>query len=309
MVVKLLKEIEYNTGQFPKEILQKVIAHRDEIIPELLSILEYTCNNAEQLAEQENYFAHIYAFYILAQFREQSAYPLICNLLNKPYVILDSLLGYVITEGLPTILASVYDGDVELLKKIIENKQINEYIRSSALYSLVVMVAQGIITRDEVVTYFKSLFKEKLEREHSNVWNALVSCSCDIYPEEVFEDIKSAYKDELIDPFYVSIKDIQMQIRNNKENVLEELHNNKTYQLINDTIHELEGWSCFNDAYEKIDWNRIAKLNFELENRVKEIKEIIREPIIQEALGNQFKVGRNDPCPCGSGKKYKKCCG
>lgn len=24
---------------------------------------------------------------------------------------------------------------------------------------------------------------------------------------------------------------------------------------------------------------------------------------------NENKVGRNDPCPCGSGKKYKKCCG
>lgn len=24
---------------------------------------------------------------------------------------------------------------------------------------------------------------------------------------------------------------------------------------------------------------------------------------------NEKKVGRNDPCPCGSGKKYKKCCG
>ncbi|MQK95709.1 SEC-C metal-binding domain-containing protein, partial [Escherichia coli] len=23
----------------------------------------------------------------------------------------------------------------------------------------------------------------------------------------------------------------------------------------------------------------------------------------------QKKIGRNDPCPCGSGKKYKKCCG
>ncbi|MEA1649028.1 MULTISPECIES: SEC-C metal-binding domain-containing protein [Nitrospirillum] len=23
----------------------------------------------------------------------------------------------------------------------------------------------------------------------------------------------------------------------------------------------------------------------------------------------QAKVGRNDPCPCGSGKKYKRCCG
>ena len=23
----------------------------------------------------------------------------------------------------------------------------------------------------------------------------------------------------------------------------------------------------------------------------------------------ETKVGRNDPCPCGSGKKYKNCCG
>jgi uncharacterized protein len=27
------------------------------------------------------------------------------------------------------------------------------------------------------------------------------------------------------------------------------------------------------------------------------------------ARRNPSKVGRNDPCPCGSGKKYKKCCG
>jgi SEC-C motif len=25
--------------------------------------------------------------------------------------------------------------------------------------------------------------------------------------------------------------------------------------------------------------------------------------------GTDSKVGWNDPCPCGSGKKYKKCCG
>ena len=24
---------------------------------------------------------------------------------------------------------------------------------------------------------------------------------------------------------------------------------------------------------------------------------------------DEAKIGRNDPCPCGSGKKYKKCCG
>ncbi len=29
------------------------------------------------------------------------------------------------------------------------------------------------------------------------------------------------------------------------------------------------------------------------------------DPIVRESP----KIGRNDPCPCGSGKKYKKCCG
>jgi uncharacterized protein len=30
-----------------------------------------------------------------------------------------------------------------------------------------------------------------------------------------------------------------------------------------------------------------------------------RQPVVHATP----KIGRNDPCPCGSGKKYKKCCG
>lgn len=33
------------------------------------------------------------------------------------------------------------------------------------------------------------------------------------------------------------------------------------------------------------------------------------EPPKKQAVRKDGKVGRNDPCPCGSGKKYKKCCG
>jgi preprotein translocase subunit SecA len=32
-------------------------------------------------------------------------------------------------------------------------------------------------------------------------------------------------------------------------------------------------------------------------------------PEPQEPVRVGEKVGRNDPCPCGSGKKYKRCCG
>ncbi|NTV90737.1 MAG: SEC-C domain-containing protein [Clostridiales bacterium] len=41
------------------------------------------------------------------------------------------------------------------------------------------------------------------------------------------------------------------------------------------------------------------------EERRKEITKEFR--VSKTAVSN--KVGRNDPCPCGSGKKYKKCCG
>ncbi|NLW84538.1 MAG: hypothetical protein GXY41_09090 [Phycisphaerae bacterium] len=33
------------------------------------------------------------------------------------------------------------------------------------------------------------------------------------------------------------------------------------------------------------------------------------EQKVKQIKLDQPKVGRNDPCPCGSGKKYKKCCG
>ena len=33
-----------------------------------------------------------------------------------------------------------------------------------------------------------------------------------------------------------------------------------------------------------------------------------QERPVKQPIVNGDKVGRNDPCPCGSGKKYKQCC-
>ena len=38
-------------------------------------------------------------------------------------------------------------------------------------------------------------------------------------------------------------------------------------------------------------------------------KELYREQKNSGTIVKDKKIGRNDPCPCGSGKKYKKCCG
>lgn len=36
---------------------------------------------------------------------------------------------------------------------------------------------------------------------------------------------------------------------------------------------------------------------------------VVNDPNRPAPIARRMKVGRNDPCPCGSGKKYKKCCG
>jgi len=38
-------------------------------------------------------------------------------------------------------------------------------------------------------------------------------------------------------------------------------------------------------------------------------KKLIKETKKVDPLQAKTEPGRNDPCPCGSGKKYKKCCG
>ena len=50
-------------------------------------------------------------------------------------------------------------------------------------------------------------------------------------------------------------------------------------------------------------------------NEIKPLEEVDYElsELIRQYCNNEFKiirkVGRNDPCSCGSGKKFKKCCG
>ena len=48
----------------------------------------------------------------------------------------------------------------------------------------------------------------------------------------------------------------------------------------------------------------IEEFNKQMEND-EEFGEIFQK----EAVTNQKKPKRNDPCPCGSGEKYKNCCG
>jgi len=86
--------------------------------------------------------------------------------------------------------------------------------------------------------------------------------------------------------------------------------------------YQKEGYDMFMDMIHEIKEDTLSKLclvRIQSEEDIEEIEERQREdyvlsrgedtPASTTVHRTSAKVGRNDPCPCGSGKKYKKCCG
>ena len=53
-------------------------------------------------------------------------------------------------------------------------------------------------------------------------------------------------------------------------------------------------------------WKVIVGIEPNKPEDISDVERLLNPP---EAAKVQVKTGRNDPCPCGSGKKYKRCCG
>ncbi len=275
-------------GHFPREALEAAIAQREAITPHLLRVLEETKQDElERMLVEPDYMLPFYALYLLAQFRETRAYPLIVDIFALEGEDVEETFDDFITEDLGRVLASVSGGEVAGLHRLIEDPEVNEYVRSAAMHALVILVAQDVLPRETVIAYFQYLFREGLERDYSFAWDALVSVASDLYPEELMEDIEQLFADNMIDEMFIDLAWVKECMEPGKEQVLAKLKTDKDHTYIKDTIANLEWWACFQPPKPRRHVVHPASASFK----------------------PQKKVGRNDPCPCGSGKKYKHCCG
>ena len=81
--------------------------------------------------------------------------------------------------------------------------------------------------------------------------------------------------------------------------------------------YQVEGFDMFDEMTREI-WEDTVKYLYQVENSEKVERKKVAEPTIanrdgevknKTVVNKERKIGRNEPCPCGSGKKYKKCCG
>ena len=313
-VEEIMAVFSYDDYVFPRHALRQAVEKKDEIIPHLLESLKRAADDPRAVLESED-GSYVYAMFLLAQFREKSAYPLIIKIASHPPELVEALLGDIPTEDLANILASVSMGDASLIAELAANRDAEEFARAAAIRSWLALVASGEKSRDEAMAYYKSLFEGGLQDRNEVVWSELVDAANDLFPEEVYDHIKNAYENGLVDEYIVHQDWVDEQIAAGKEDVLADLP--EWNHLVQDAAVELRAWfenRKYGDELDQEDEAWLEDDNWDEEGEA--YSDLWRRSALN---GNNFplndpyaapkKIGRNDPCPCGSGKKYKKCCG
>jgi len=275
----------YNNGKFPLEALQAAVNQQEEITPHLLEIIQDCIENtAIYLSSSPAIMRHIYALFLLAQFREKQAYPLIVKLLSKNNDIPYQLFGDVITEDLPNILAAVCHNDLSLIKQLIEDESVEKFVRTSALSALLVLYLEDDLERLSIIDYLNSLFN-KIKREPHVLWDELISMSMDIKAAGLMTEIQMVLDEGLLEFNDFNLKYVQDSFQqydsneiDNEDELKKQLLKQYNYRYPIDIINDFKKWGSFEKDVEAITYTK------------------------------KEKIGRNSPCPCGSGKKFKKCC-
>ena len=309
-VPEIIEALTPYTGHFPRVAVEAAIAQRAEVTPHLLRTLEEAAKAPKAFATPEQ-MLHVFAAYLLAQFRDKRAYRPLGEILAAPGETADELFGDTITERIDNILASVYDGDPAPIKRLVEGEDLYEYVRGAAVETFLVLTHTGQIPREEVVDYYRDLFRGKLRREHHQVWNALACAVADLPAPELLGDLRQAYADGLVDPGFADLDDLERDALVPFEKK-EHWKREKLSSLVSDTVTEMSWWAAFEaDDRPKRSvppQEPMAPPPPLFSADYDELEDGAPESASGAGLRRGPKIGRNDPCPCGSGKKYKKCC-
>ena len=160
---QVLIELGKDRTTHPLEALESADAHRGVLVQPLLQVLE-RCVTDPDLASEAEAQLFCYALYLMAKWRETRAYPLVIRWLSLPDAASTRLSGDVLTQDGARILAAVCDGDLEPIKRLVLNRDADEFSRGVAVAALALLAVWAEVPRDTILDYFAWLAREGLER-------------------------------------------------------------------------------------------------------------------------------------------------
>ena len=279
--------LERPGSSFPYEAVKLALEHREAVAPRLADVLSRTAAEASS-ADDDNTLL-LFAIYFA-----------LCR--SSDHDRIEYLFGDHLTESVGRALASVCEGNLEPIVALCEDREAYAWARVGGFTGLMACVVEGCVQRDIVVAHL-----ERMARVEANVLRMdqaqtfpgsavldhIVGLLSDLGAKHLLPEIRQWFAEGLLDPTYADLDLIQSRMAKPLEEVLAESRKRREGLLL-DPETEMSWWHSFrgddeerDDSLPADEWAAAAP------------------PYVRKTP----KIGRNDPCPCGSGKKYKKCHG
>lgn len=286
----LVHKLSAPDGQFPRAAMRWALDHWDLAGPRLVDLLEGWVDgrNCDEEAER----ALFYAVHLLGERGETRAYPPLCLLLLDG-LSADELLGEALSETIRDILIATFDGDDGPLRQVVEARSADELARVAAIEALVHLAATGKIARTAMRAYLMHLRAEMRPRGRSHVWTAWAVATIELGLAEFRSEVT-----KLLRLGYIDRDDVGAALFDPPIRLVERGPAGAgVARPFRDAIDTLADWIVPGDDPPVGEtWPRLS------------VDESLGAPPGRPHVDPLRHVGRNDPCPCGSGRKYKKCC-
>jgi Protein of unknown function (DUF1186)/SEC-C motif len=279
----------------PKDALRAATERRADMVPLFVEQIENYLQTGA--AGRGNDAPLFFIFHLLGDWKETSAYRALSRLLRCAPDDIDAALSDAITMTTHRVMAAVFDGDPHPIYNVILDENAEEFVRSRMCETLAMLVLQGRLDRADVASFLRDCWINLQPRDECFVWQGWQSAIALLGLVELKDIVKEAFDRGTVHAGWLSYKDFESDLEHAIQNPTEPWpRNNGEYTLFGDTIEELSTWYCFSEKYKQA------------RERTRNAPPPSLFPPSEPVKNPLRGVGRNDPCPCGSGKKYKKCC-
>ena len=265
-------------GDEPVAGMQWMLDHWDEAGPRCRTLLHGCVHGQDQSEQTERALFAI--VHLLAERADAATFPDLCALMQDTERS-DLILGDHIVESGAPLLISTFDGDPAPLLRLAEDPAADPGIRGDAIFVLGYLARAGKLAEAAAYDILAALPARLLPREQDYVWFGWARTVAALGFAGLAGEAEAVFSQGLGDPQLMTLADFWANLREAREQpgaMPERL------------------WDGLGPVGSAIDWLDAPQDG----HAGPDLAEPVRNPLRD--------VGRNDPCPCGSGRKYKKCC-
>ena len=280
-IAEAIKAFEQAVDAPPMDALRWSLAHWDAVSDQYLAPLEAYAAGADDADVPVD--ALFFIIHLFGDRGDKRAFRPLCRLMLDEERLLNCLGEVAAVHTLKGVLIKCFDGDQQPLKDVIESPDAESITRGEAMLTLAWLARDGQVPERGFRDYINRLFKDLRPQEPDYVWYHLVLVAGILGYRECAGKAEHLVRTGMVPEEWLTLAELEMLWESGDPTGKAGLEGEEVAPF-DDILTALSDWP-WDEALEE------------------EEEDEPQQPVINPLRH----VGRNDPCPCGSGKKFKNC--